>query len=269
MCLHDPEVASLLRRRQAPRGRYAPNLWSVWVVAPVALVVVGALAFGLYHGVYGLLADAARSQKSGKPVDINDVVKTTVTVLTLVGAVLAGIYAYRKQLLSEGDAHRADASHSPTATQPPPGSSATIRRRSASPASTPLPASLTTGRNSSRSASMCCAPISACPTNPAPRNPGTRKASARCGSPSSVSSGSTSGSRTHPPPGVSSPSTSTAPSSTAETSPAVTSAATPTSAAPRSAAAWSNSATRRSTAASSTSAARRSTAAQSTSTTPR
>ncbi|KPI20983.1 hypothetical protein OK006_9394 [Actinobacteria bacterium OK006] len=110
MCLHDPEVASLLRRRQAPRDRYTPNLWSVWVVAPVALVVVGALAFGLYHGVYGLLADAARSQKSGKPVDINDVIKTTVTVLTLVGAVLAGIYAYRKQLLSEGDAHRADAS---------------------------------------------------------------------------------------------------------------------------------------------------------------
>lgn len=110
MCLHDPDVASLLRRRQAPRGRYTPNLWSVWVVAPVALVVVGALAFGLYHGVYGLLADAARSQKPGKPVDINDVIKTTVTVLTLVGAVLAGIYAYRKQLLSEGDAHRADAS---------------------------------------------------------------------------------------------------------------------------------------------------------------
>ncbi|WP_328674556.1 pentapeptide repeat-containing protein [Streptomyces sp. NBC_00322] len=103
-------MASLLRRRQAPQGRHTPNLWSVWVVAPLALLVVGALSFGLYHGVYGLLADAARSQKPRKPVNINDVIKTTVTVLTLVGAVLAGIYAYRKQLLSEGDAHRADAS---------------------------------------------------------------------------------------------------------------------------------------------------------------
>jgi hypothetical protein len=103
-------VASLLRRRQAPRGRYTPNLWPVWVVAPLALVVVGVLSFGIYHGVYGLLADAAHSDKPRKPVNINDVIKTTVTVLTLAGAVLAGIYAYRKQLLSEGDAHRADAS---------------------------------------------------------------------------------------------------------------------------------------------------------------
>ncbi|WP_457492769.1 pentapeptide repeat-containing protein [Streptomyces sp. P5_D11] len=103
-------MASLLSRRQPPRGQYTPQLWSVWVVAPLALLVVGALSFGLYHGVYGLLADAARSQKPPKSVDINDVVKTTVTVLTLTGAVLAGIYAYRKQLLSEGDAHRADAS---------------------------------------------------------------------------------------------------------------------------------------------------------------
>jgi uncharacterized protein YjbI with pentapeptide repeats len=43
-------------------------------------------------------------------VDVTDVIKTTVTLLTLAGAVLAGIYAYRKQLLAEGDAHRADAS---------------------------------------------------------------------------------------------------------------------------------------------------------------
>lgn len=42
--------------------------------------------------------------------DVNDVIKTTVTLLTLVGAILAGIYAYRKQLLAEGDTHRADAS---------------------------------------------------------------------------------------------------------------------------------------------------------------
>ncbi|MFF1301177.1 MULTISPECIES: pentapeptide repeat-containing protein [unclassified Streptomyces] len=99
-----------LRRRQAPRGRYTPDLWSVWLVAPLVLVLVGVLSVGLYYGVYELLAGAADQQNPRKPVDVNDVVKTTVTVLTLIGAVLAGIYAYRKQLLAEGDAHRSDAS---------------------------------------------------------------------------------------------------------------------------------------------------------------
>ncbi|KUN57918.1 hypothetical protein AQJ46_45235 [Streptomyces canus] len=109
-CLHDPYVAAFLQRRQAPHGRYTPNLWSVWLVALLALSVVGVLSFGLYHGIYHLFADAAHNQTPRKLVDINDVIKTTVTVLTLTGAVLAGIYAYRKQLLAEGDAHRADAS---------------------------------------------------------------------------------------------------------------------------------------------------------------
>ncbi|WP_406177199.1 pentapeptide repeat-containing protein [Streptomyces canus] len=79
-------------------------------MAPLALLVVGALSFVLYHYVYDLLADAAGTQRPSEPVNVNDVIKTTVTVLTLTGAVLAGIYAYRKQLLAEGDAHRADAS---------------------------------------------------------------------------------------------------------------------------------------------------------------
>ncbi|QDN63180.1 pentapeptide repeat-containing protein [Streptomyces sp. RLB3-17] len=109
VCPHDPEVASLLRRRRTPLGRHTPNLWPVWIVAPLALVVVGTLSVGLYHGVYGLLADATHNENPRKPVNVSDVIKTTVTALTLVGAVLAGIYAYRKQLLAEGDAHRTDA----------------------------------------------------------------------------------------------------------------------------------------------------------------
>ncbi|MGX1675928.1 hypothetical protein [Streptomyces sp. NPDC055400] len=40
---------------------------------------------------------------------LQDVIKTAVTVITLIGVVLAGLYAYRKRLLSEGDSHRADA----------------------------------------------------------------------------------------------------------------------------------------------------------------
>jgi uncharacterized protein YjbI with pentapeptide repeats len=42
-------------------------------------------------------------------VDQLDVIKTTITVAGFVGAVLVGVYGYRKQRVLEGDAHRADA----------------------------------------------------------------------------------------------------------------------------------------------------------------
>jgi hypothetical protein len=76
----------------------------------VALIAAGALGWVIYHYAYDHFAQAAADQKPPKPVNINDVLKATVTALTLIGAVLAGLYAYRKQLLAEGDAHRADAS---------------------------------------------------------------------------------------------------------------------------------------------------------------
>ncbi|WP_124723530.1 pentapeptide repeat-containing protein [Streptomyces sp. ADI95-17] len=78
----------------------------MWLVAPVALILVSLAAFGLYQGADALLT----SHHTGKkPVDVQDIIKVTVTILTLVGAVLAGLYAYRKQLLEEGASHRADA----------------------------------------------------------------------------------------------------------------------------------------------------------------
>ncbi|MFC8661344.1 pentapeptide repeat-containing protein [Streptomyces sp. NPDC057199] len=103
-------MALSLRRREAPRGRYTPNLWPVWLVAPAALALALLLGWGIYQYAHDYFAQAAADQKPPKPVNVNDVLKATVTALTLVGAVLAGLYAYRKQLLSEGDAHRADAS---------------------------------------------------------------------------------------------------------------------------------------------------------------
>ncbi|MGD1225822.1 pentapeptide repeat-containing protein [Streptomyces krungchingensis] len=101
---------SIRRKREAPRGRYTPNLWPVWIVAPVALIAAGALGWVIYHYAYDHFAQAAADQNPAKPVNINDVLKATVTALTLIGAVLAGLYAYRRQLLAEGDAHRSDAS---------------------------------------------------------------------------------------------------------------------------------------------------------------
>ncbi|MFC9534400.1 pentapeptide repeat-containing protein [Streptomyces sp. NPDC056975] len=100
-------MPNLFKRRPKPQGRHTPNLWPVWAVAPLALIIVGALAYGLYQGAEALLTAESTSKN---PVDVQDVIKTAVTVITLIGAVLAGLYAYRKQLLSEGDSHRADAS---------------------------------------------------------------------------------------------------------------------------------------------------------------
>ncbi|MFE6038776.1 hypothetical protein [Streptomyces sp. NPDC056452] len=97
------------RKHGAPGAGYTPNLWPVWIVAPVALIAAGALAWVSYHYAYDHFAQAAADQKPPKSVNINDVLKAAVTALTLIGAVLAGLYAYRKQLLAEGDAHRADA----------------------------------------------------------------------------------------------------------------------------------------------------------------
>ncbi|MFJ2407071.1 pentapeptide repeat-containing protein [Streptomyces xanthochromogenes] len=82
----------------------------MWIVAPLALAVASALGWAIYSYAYDHFAQAAAHQTPPKPADVNDVLKATVTALTLVGAVLAGLYAYRKQLLAEGDAHRADAS---------------------------------------------------------------------------------------------------------------------------------------------------------------
>ncbi|MEU6662285.1 pentapeptide repeat-containing protein [Streptomyces sp. NPDC046821] len=95
----------VFKRRPKQLGRHTPNLWPMRWVVPLALSFVGALAYGLFQGV-----DALLSAEAGKePINVQDVIKTTVTVLTLVGAVLAGLYAYRKQLLDEGASHRADA----------------------------------------------------------------------------------------------------------------------------------------------------------------
>ncbi|WP_127469791.1 pentapeptide repeat-containing protein [Streptomyces sp. B27] len=96
------------RRRPKQDGRHTPDLWPVWLVAPGALLLVGLVAYGLYHGAELLLASESTG-KGKKPVPVQDVIKTTVTVLTLIGAALAALYAYRKQLLDEGASHLADA----------------------------------------------------------------------------------------------------------------------------------------------------------------
>ncbi|MGW7055113.1 pentapeptide repeat-containing protein [Streptomyces sp. NPDC054887] len=93
------------RKAPGPRGLHAPKLWRVRFVVPVTLVLALLSGAGIFL-IYDVLAP---DQVTPKPVAVHELIRTTLATLTLVGAVLAGIYAYRKQRISEGDAHRADA----------------------------------------------------------------------------------------------------------------------------------------------------------------
>lgn len=97
------------RQGRARTGRYAPRLWSVWLVAPIWVVATIVMACGIYLTLRSIAVP--RPGPNGGPalVDPLDVIKTTITVAGFVGAVLVGVYGYRKQRLVEGDAHRADA----------------------------------------------------------------------------------------------------------------------------------------------------------------
>lgn len=98
----------MARRRWRPRrwrhtsGRYAPDLWPVWIVAVLAVVVAcgaGVVAFWLVRQ----LVEPTETLRA------LDGIRLSIAILTVFGAVLAGVYAYRKQRIAEGDAHRADA----------------------------------------------------------------------------------------------------------------------------------------------------------------
>jgi hypothetical protein len=81
----------------------------VWLVAPIWVTVASALAWVIYLQLRAVAVP--RPGPNGGPASIDplDVIKTTITVAGFVGAVLVGVYGYRKQRLVEGDARRADA----------------------------------------------------------------------------------------------------------------------------------------------------------------
>jgi uncharacterized protein YjbI with pentapeptide repeats len=90
------------------RNLHAPPLWSVWAAAPVILIVGAMVAVLLYMRIRSV-AVPVEVPKGEPRIDALEVIRTTLTILGYVGALLAGLYAYRKQRLSEGDAGRADA----------------------------------------------------------------------------------------------------------------------------------------------------------------
>jgi uncharacterized protein YjbI with pentapeptide repeats len=87
-------------KRPAAAGRHAPQLRPIWLV--LALAVLGAAAVG--YGIYAVLRDIAEPKETSL-----DVLRGALGVAAFFAAILAGVYAYRKQLLAEGDARRSDA----------------------------------------------------------------------------------------------------------------------------------------------------------------
>ena len=87
--------------RRAP-DRSAPRFRSEFVDGLVAVV----LALSLGGITYWLIG---RLTMPTEPEDRLDVLKTSLTVVGFIGATLAAVYAYRKQRLTESDAHRSDA----------------------------------------------------------------------------------------------------------------------------------------------------------------
>ena len=91
-------------RRAAEAGvRHAPHLVSVWISGSTALVVAALVGLLTYR--YLLRSPVGASAQPA------EVVRVTLALLAAAGVVLAGVYAYRKQRISEGDAKRADAEH--------------------------------------------------------------------------------------------------------------------------------------------------------------
>jgi hypothetical protein len=97
------------RRQGRDRGQYAPHLWPVWLVAPIWVAAAIALGVVIYLQLRAVTVPHAVPNGGPAPRDPLDVIKTTITVAGFVGAVLVGVYGYRKQRLVEGDARRADA----------------------------------------------------------------------------------------------------------------------------------------------------------------
>lgn len=101
-----------------------------------------------------------------QPVPAHEVIRTTLATLGFVAAVLAGVYAYRKQRLAEGDAHRADESQLAepytTAAEQLGHGDAAVRL-----AGVYAMARLADDWDEQQQvASTSCAPTCACPTNP-------------------------------------------------------------------------------------------------------
>ncbi|MFF3725668.1 pentapeptide repeat-containing protein [Streptomyces erythrochromogenes] len=87
------------RQATGSSGRHAPRLSNVWIAGTLALIVAVAVGCGIYWIVEHLEEGEAKAGES---------IRSTLAMLTLIAAIFAGVYAYRKQRIAESEADRAD-----------------------------------------------------------------------------------------------------------------------------------------------------------------
>ncbi len=79
-----------------------PRLLRVWITIPFWLLVTGLVAFGIHTFLRNT------PTLVGEDVDELELLRVLLTIMTGIGAVLLGVYAYRKQRLEEGASVRQD-----------------------------------------------------------------------------------------------------------------------------------------------------------------
>ncbi|MFZ0877018.1 MAG: hypothetical protein WAN20_21235 [Pseudonocardiaceae bacterium] len=82
-------------RQSRARGRSAPRLWPVWLVAPFLVLAASAHAWGIYLQLRAVAVPHPGPNGGPAVIVPLDVIKTTITVAGFVGAVLVGVYGYR------------------------------------------------------------------------------------------------------------------------------------------------------------------------------
>ena len=90
---------------------YAPRLQPVWLFTSLSVAVATAVLAGIYVGLYYGLVPADPPGTDPRTNRTLEIAKVAIALAGFVGAVLTGVYAYRKQRLAEGDARRADVDH--------------------------------------------------------------------------------------------------------------------------------------------------------------
>jgi hypothetical protein len=93
-------------RRRRPHGAFAPRLLRVPVAAGLAVLS----ATVSLEAIYILVDHLVPLSPAGSSRTLN-IIKLTIALGGVVGAVFTGVYAYRKQKLAEADALRSDADH--------------------------------------------------------------------------------------------------------------------------------------------------------------
>ncbi len=87
---------------------HTPRLWSHWIPMvgfPILGLVVLWLIFCFLQGDWGL---PSLSPDGVNAADYLEIIKTALAIIAFTGASLTGVYAYRKQRISEGDSRRSD-----------------------------------------------------------------------------------------------------------------------------------------------------------------